>query len=637
MTNRRLIVAALLTGAACSSQQNLSREAPFESVELGEDSPADQLSSARIIENIELRSTIEGRFNPRVRTYGFTFEAKAGAIVDVGVATKAGSDSGDATPGSALDTVIGVYGPINSNKKGPKLFEADDDGDDVQAQLAPLTIAKDGRYLVVMSTWNDPGAAGSYKITVGCKGTDFQCRRPVQNAPCSGQRFIQGGQTVSTTTWNECKVVLLEPTIVEAGAVLTINPGVRVEGNFLGTGNWGTVSLNVKGTIQAVGTKQHPVVFTALKTGWAGIMLENGTNTFENVYIEKAQIGVQAVSSGNTFKNVNINTVDWAMAFRAGSFDNVAQNLVITQANNGIFIDGGSVSITDTVISGKKSGTGNGIQGNNAQRTSHFLRAVVSGFADGLNLNATELEVTDSTIASNTRGVTVTGPNAGVTWGFEACPSPEFNPPPAVTWPTLPTTWGRDPVFIRTDIINNTDYAIRINAPELLVVEDSNIRGNGRGIVIEANSLHPQSHIVRTNIFDNGPMTNGVRTSIPQVDTSHRNGVLDISSNYWFHISDPELGATRITTHRNTRVCEATIDNAENRCGWNGTHRTCGAYLCQRSAGRQVCPSGITQTAEIQSNVRFTGFSPVELTSGPKKVDLCDEVRQERGALGLAD
>ena len=106
-----------------------------------------------------------------------------------------------------------------------------------------------------------PGNTRDFAIDVACDGTDFQCRRPIEALPCAeGTEYIVGGGPVGTTTWDRCNYVLLENTVVEPEAILTINPGVTVKGNYLDDGNpGGSVHFEVQGTLQAVGTEDAPV------------------------------------------------------------------------------------------------------------------------------------------------------------------------------------------------------------------------------------------------------------------------------------------------------------------------------------------------------------------------------------------
>ncbi len=197
--------------AACgveNSEPETSNPAPQDAFsDLGyTNDKADMVRRAHILDDVDLDSTINGKFERRIRVYGFTFEAKAGAEVKVDITTRAGSDSFDVSPGESLDTVAAIYGPIRGDDKGPRLAFSEDPVDDqggrsFAADLGELEIAQDGRYLVVFSSWDDPGA-GNYQMDVNCNGTNFQCLRPVVDRPClPGTRYIQGQTTIGTETW----------------------------------------------------------------------------------------------------------------------------------------------------------------------------------------------------------------------------------------------------------------------------------------------------------------------------------------------------------------------------------------------------------------------------------------------------
>jgi len=578
--------------AACSS---IGPAAPDEPT--GKNEPPQMADHVKVLRDLPLDTTITGRFDRKERVYGFVFEARAGATIRARVETRAGSDADRARPGAALDTIAAVFGPMNGNDRGERLAQEDDGAAGVAAALPNLSIKQDGRYLLVFSSWDDPGSDGSFSVKAGCDGTDFQCTRPVAGDSCTpGTRYVQGGTVIDTETWSACNVVLLEEVHVKTGAVLTIAPGVTVKGNYIGTGAYGNVALVVDGTVQAVGTKDKPVLFTALTAGWKGLVLNGASSTLQHVFVEKAETGVVLNGSGSTLRDVNVNTGELGLRFGPNTKDNKAERVRIAQIGNGIRLDAQSqASIDDSVILGRGT-TGVGIQGVNGG-LSQFRRALVAGFADGLNLNASALEVYDGTITNNTRGVFIDGPNGGVSPARPACPQNQPQPPPPP-----PPAWGRDPVFVRCDIVKNREAAIRLNAPELLVVEESNIRGNGLGIVIEANSLHPDSRIVRSNVFGNG--------AGPQVDAFHTNGRLDISGNYWARISDPELSTSWRMTHSQSFGCPQ-------------------VYAYNPATGRTEWHSP-SVTATWTGEFTFTGFSPAEVAAGPRAADLCDDVKNER-------
>lgn len=574
------------------------------------------------IQAITLDKPVKGKFERKVRVYGFSFEAKAGAVIKVSLSAKAGSDATDLPKGTALDTVAALYGPLTGEKKGKQLAQADDgENGSSNAQLAPVKIEQDGKYLVVLSSWDDPGTDGEFEINAACDGTDFQCARPVARKCVDNTRYIQGGEIIGTETWNDCNVVLLEEVHVAQGAVLTINPGVTVKGNFLGQAPYGNIGLVVDGTLQAIGTPEQPVVFTALKDGWRGLVLNGPSNTLKNVFIEKANTGVEVHGSNNTFADLNINSGALGIHLAENSKQNAVQRIKVGKSDRAILLSKGSESvIEDSVLLGRGDGKGVGIEANGGE-LSQFRRALVADFGDGLKLNATALEVYDGTITNNVRGVTLTGPNAGVHPVWPGCPAAE-QAPPAPPAPPAVSYYPRDPAFYRCDITKNSEYAVRLDAPELLVIEESNVKGNGAGVIIRADGLNASSRIVKSNVYGNG-------TAATQVDSWHREGTLDISSNFWNQISDPELSASWKVTHSQSQsgMC-ATNTCINQNCG---SSYTCTSQVWSSQHGRNVWNGCTTTLSSTWTGaLKFTGFSPRELPAGPKAQDLCDMVKKER-------
>src|SRR5262245_32468595 len=75
---------------------------------------ADAAKSTKLVDNIALDSTVQGTFDPRVRVYGYVFEAKRGAKLKASLTATAGSDANGVTAGAALDTYMAVYGPYTN-------------------------------------------------------------------------------------------------------------------------------------------------------------------------------------------------------------------------------------------------------------------------------------------------------------------------------------------------------------------------------------------------------------------------------------------------------------------------------------------------------------------------------------------
>lgn len=572
---------------------------------------------------ISLDKPVKGKFERKVRVYGFTFEAKAGAIVRVSMKANAGSDAADLAKGAELDTVAAVYGPLSGEKKGKQLAQADD-GEDGSgtAKLPAVKIEQDGKYMIVLSAWDDPGTDGTFELNAACEGTDFQCARPVAKKCKDDTRYIQGGEVIGTETWDSCNVVLLEEIHVAKDAVLTIAPGVTVKGNFLGSAPYGNIGLVVDGKVQAVGTQDQPVVFTALKDGWKGLVLNGDSNTLKNVFVEKAQTGVEVHGSNNTFEDLNINSGALGMEIAANSKQNAISRIKVSKSDRGLLLSKGSQAIIDdSVFLGRDDGKGVGIEANEGE-LSQFRRALVAGFGDGLKLNATALEVYDGTITNNVRGATLTGPRAGVNPVWPGCPTAQIAPPSPPPPPAI-SFYPRDPAFYRCDITKNKEYAVRLDAPELLVIEESNVKGNGAGIIIYADGLNADSRIVKSNVYGNGDKP-------VQVDSWHREGTLNISGNFWNQISDPELSASWDVTHTESRSGMCRVDGcANNNCG--------GPYTCATSQRDQWGNVRWNQcTATLSSTwtgaLTFTGFSPKELPAGPKADALCEMVKKERTA-----
>lgn len=496
-----LVAATGLGAAACGSEEEAKDGIALDAVTA--DGKSDLGRSAKVIDAVGPQSTITGEFNPRVRVYAYVVEANAGAKLDISLDAKAGDDALDLQEDGALDTVLAVYGPYADRQNpGPLLVESEDGDESLAAPPVSFEVEQDGRYLVAFSSYNDTGT-GKYTLNLGCEGTDFQCRRAnLDDKECKeGQLFVQGGQVTEDTVWESCEVVLLEPTTVAAEATLTIDPGVTVKGNFLsgqsGAGNFGDVNLNVLGTIQAVGTKDHPIRFTSLtENGWGGIVLSGQSNSIEHAFIDNASVAI-----------------------------------TLNEDSTG--------EITDVVLDGElhldDGASVNGQAGIRGMTNSQavFKRALVHGYQNGLHANQSQLiEIEDSVIRNNGNGVFIQGEGGRIT----RCQ----NPPAVNVW--------RDPVIRYSDIHHN-QMGIRIDGSDaLLKIEYSNIVDNeSHALAVYGTQLNEESFLRNNNIVRNN-------SGEMQVRTYHRQGQIDISMNYWEDISDPELSA-------NWRLdCQGTID-----------------------------------------------------------------------------
>jgi hypothetical protein len=239
-----LAALSLLSAAACSTS---SEDAT--GVDVGEAVER----NAKIVDTISPNATIEGQFDPRVRAYGYVVPIKAGAKITAKLEARAGSDARRDDANAPLDTLLQVNAPFESKtKRGAKVTSSDDDGEKVEAPPVSFTADRDANYLITFASNEDTGT-GSYKLSLSCEGTDFQCQRANFDRPCeAGQLFVQGAKIEGNVTWNKCEVVLLESATVTAGSTLTIQPGVSIKGNYLDPQNqsqFGNVTLTVEGLL----------------------------------------------------------------------------------------------------------------------------------------------------------------------------------------------------------------------------------------------------------------------------------------------------------------------------------------------------------------------------------------------------
>ena len=450
----------------------------------------DLAKQAKVVDNIGLDSDVEGEFDPRVRAYGYTFDVKKGAKLTIDLTATAGEDARGLEEGDTLDTVMALYKDFQgAGEVGEQIVEHDDGEDSLAAPSISFEVEETGTYFLAFMSYDDTGT-GDYTVSVGCEGTDLQCRRPNYDKPCDeGELYVQGGEIEEDTTWNKCDVVLLEPTTVAEDAILTIEPGVTVKGNYISEdgGRFGDVRLLVRGTLQAVGTAKNPIAFTALKeNGWGGIRLFAKSNTLEHIFVEKAETAIDLRNKA---------TADVRHSLLEGGVT-IDENEHRSQA--------GIRAATD------------------AEAT--FTHALVKGFENGISARNTEaLVVKHSVVRDNRRGVFITGEDHTRRCGGDS----NFD------------TY-RDPIFEHTDIFNNRT-GIMIHGSNIFVrVEKSNIINNhGFGLELQGSALADKSYLSNNNIFGNNNANEEDQSA--QVRTYHQDNTVVLENNYWRFISDPEL------------------------------------------------------------------------------------------------
>jgi hypothetical protein len=445
---------------------------------------ADIGSSAKVLEDVALDSTTKGSFEAGVRAYGYEFEAKKGAAVTA----KLNTENAD---GESLDTYMVLYGPAEDGDIGPRIKRR------FNGNSLSYEVKENGSYLLAFTTFSNVKSA-DYSFSLKCDGTDFQCSRPDWEKSCEEKtKYIRGGQDITEdTTWNACNVVLLESTTVKKDATLTISPGVTVKGNFVGedNGRFGNVRLRAdKGTIQASGTEDDPIAFTAKvdEKGWGGLEFsESQGNVFQNVVVEKAQ------TAFDIMRQSKVEVTDALIQGRAETF----------KRNKGFDGTAGIYVRSDA--------------------TATFERAVVKGLEYGIRANGQEnLVMRDSIIRDNFDGVFLQ------TDGHRKDRCLNDSDPEEGT--------VRDPKIVHTDIVNNAGNGIEIEGDNaFLQVEKSNLVNNGEAaVLVLGTQLAGDSYIQNSNIFAN----NVENSDDSQIRTYHQESTLRLTDNYWKDTSDPAL------------------------------------------------------------------------------------------------
>jgi hypothetical protein len=469
---------------------------------------------ARIIDRVAPRSTTEGRFDEQTRVYGYIVEARRGARLTVRLQASAGPGA-ELADGQPLDTVLSLSGPTDPAGPGPILASSDDGPGDSAAPALELAVERDGQYLVAFTSWQSPGR-GRYRLDIDCAGTDFQCQRPAWRTPCQpGSLYVQGNLIDRDTTWDRCEIILLESLTVASGATLTIRPGVTVRANYLGTGTWGEVALNVSGTLQASGTASDPVRFTPIDGahGWRGIRLSGPSHSLGHAVIEHAYTAVYLAR-------------------------------------------GASATIRDTYIEGRSTSESTGVQ---VERDAQLVleRSLARKHHTGLQLaGAASATLRDTILRDNQRGIAINGEQA-----ITSCNT------------TAEVSRWQDPVIEDSDIIHNGTGIHIAGSDVFLQVQRTNLVANqSHALVLHGGSIHRDSFVRASNIHGNN-------AGAAQIHSLHRSGTLDLTGNYWVHISDPQLSAS-----------------------WQ---RACGGA------------------------VTFRGFSPTPLTAGPRADQLIPMMRDQ--------
>lgn len=138
--------------------------------------------------------------------------------------------------------------------------------------------------------------------------------------------------------------------VVMPGATLTLEPGAVVWFRSLG--------LVVRGTIQARGTSENPVILSGLRVkGWKGIFLDGsgGQNTFRHCRVSGAEFGIRSARSRLTVEDCRFQENTWGLVAEDGQID-ITGSLVRASAKTGIAAHNSRLSVRGSVITENASG-----------------------------------------------------------------------------------------------------------------------------------------------------------------------------------------------------------------------------------------------------------------------------------------
>ncbi len=141
-----------------------------------------------------------------------------------------------------------------------------------------------------------------------------------------------------------------EALVVMPGATLTLEPGVVVWFRSLG--------LVVKGTLQARGTAEHPVVFSGMKAkGWKGIFIEGGegVNLLRHSRISGAEFGIRLARARLALEACRLQENTWAVVGEEGQID-IRGSLVRASAKTGISARNSRLAVSGSVVAENAAG-----------------------------------------------------------------------------------------------------------------------------------------------------------------------------------------------------------------------------------------------------------------------------------------
>lgn len=208
---------------------------------------------------------------------------------------------------------------------------------------------------------------GTYQATLTVTDDDGASHSDVVPIEVVNGTTLWGGDVSGTWDLAGSPYRIVGDLTVPAGQVLTIEPGVTVLAE-------GWYNLTVKGTLEAVGTTDEPILFTASNT-WLGIRFVNAAadSQVSHAIVEKGQAtGANPLDSGGGIYIENASPLISDSTIR----DNYA-----TRYGGGIYLSGSNATLARNIIAnnhagqgGSASGGGLYIQNSNPELTDNLIR-----------------------------------------------------------------------------------------------------------------------------------------------------------------------------------------------------------------------------------------------------------------------
>lgn len=334
---------------------------------------------------------------------------------------------------------------------------------------------------------HDYGAAGTFDARVEVRDDAGQTAIATRRVRTGSVTYVNG--TIDTTTWSGT-VVVLGDTYVPDGEVLTISPGTQVLFAYVPNsgGDLGTVGLDVRGDLRAVGTVDEPILFSVQGElhrnpgAYEGIRLRGPSARIEYARLEYAHLAldigggtrVDLYDSVVARNNRGVNNAGELIVERSAFRDN-AGTAIDTGASNG----GSPVRVTNSII---ERNAGNGIQDWQRSEIAVAGTEIVSNGGAGIAMNRGELSVIASLIRGNETGV-ISGNGSFANIGISQSTIDENG---VGVFARGRSSWSMELCNLER---NDYEGAILLIDQGSFSLSHSNVRDNGR--VIHGNVLDP--------------------------------------------------------------------------------------------------------------------------------------------------